>query len=184
MSYALVIGNKDGRKSIVMREIADALAGRGVRVAGFTQRTSEQGPGRKAVEVVRLRDAASVRLACTTTDPGSAAGVCSFAFDANAFAESRRWIEEDVAGADVIVLDGLGKLELGGGGHRATIEHALRAGPLVVLSVKEDVLVYALEALALEEPIASLATGEGSDALDGFVAAVAGAVDHRRRAAL
>ena len=93
MSYALVIGEKNGRKSAAMREIADALVRRGLRVGGFTQRIFEEGPGRKVVDLVRLRGAMTLRLAHTTTEPGSAAAVCSFAFDAAAFDEARRWID-------------------------------------------------------------------------------------------
>lgn len=49
--------------------------------------------------------------------------------------------------------------------------------------MRDDHLFYALEVLALEEPIASLATGEVPDALHRFVDAVAGAVDAHDRGA-
>jgi nucleoside-triphosphatase THEP1 len=172
MSYALVIGGKAMSKSTLVRQIAHGLAARGLRVAGFMQRTFEEGPGRMAVEVVRIRDGSAVRLGRTVAEPGSAAAVCSFAFEDQGFAEARRWIEADVAGADVLVLDGMGKLELGGGGHRGAIEYALRAGPPVVLAVREDNLVYALDALALDEPVASYGTSEDTAALDRFLDAM------------
>jgi nucleoside-triphosphatase THEP1 len=180
MSYALVIGEK-GTKSTAMREIAEGLAARGLRVAGFTQRIFEEGEGRKFVEVVRLRDGAAIRLARTVADPGSAPAVCSFAFDPAAFEEVRRWMEEDAVGAGVIVLDGLGKVELGGGGHPKTIEHAFRAGPPVVLAVREDNLVYALESFALDEPLASYATAsDDAEALTRFLEAVEQAAQERQ----
>lgn len=175
MRYALVVGEKSSRKSAVMRRIADGLAARGLRVAGFTQRMFEEGPGRKRVEVVRVGDGRAVPLARTTADPGDAAAICSFAFESPAFEEARRWIEADAAEADVILLDGIGKLELGGGGHRGAIEYALRAGPPVVLALREDNLVYAMDALALEEPLASYGTTEDAAALDRFLNAVGSA---------
>jgi nucleoside-triphosphatase THEP1 len=173
MSYALVIGEKGRHKSTAMREVAQGLTARGLRVAGFTQRTFEVAPGRKTVEVVRVCDGSAVQIARTSADPGDAAAVCSFAFESPAFEEARRWLEADAAAADVIVLDGMGKLELGGGGHRGTIEYALRAGLPVVLGVREDSLVYALEALALGEPLASYGTTEDAAALDRFLDAIA-----------
>lgn len=173
MSYALVIGEKGSRKSTVVREIAQRLTARGLRVAGFTQRILEEGPGRKTVEVVRVSDGRAALLARTCADPGEAAAVCSFAFEGQAFEEARRWVESDAPDADVIVVDGMGKLELGGGGHRGTIEYALRAGRPVVLGLRDDNLVYAMEALALEEPLASLGTAEDDAALERFVHAVA-----------
>jgi len=175
MSYALVIGGKAVSKSTLAGQIVRGLAARGLRVAGFTQRTFEEGPGRKAVEVVRIHDGSAVRLGRTSAEPGDAAAVCSFAFEAQGFAEVRRWIEADAAGADVIVLDGMGKLELGGGGHRGAIEYALRAGPPVILAVREDNLVYALDALALDEPVASYGTSEDAGAFDRFLDAVGSA---------
>lgn len=171
MRYALVIGEK-GRKSAAVLQIAVDLALRGLRVAGFAQRTFEEGPGRKAIEVMRLRDGTTLPLARTTADPGCATAVCSFAFDSASFEETGRWIEADVAEADVVVLDGVGKLELAGAGHRAAIEYALRAGPPVILAVREDNLVYAFEAFALEEPLASYGTSEGAAALERFLDAV------------
>ena len=177
MSYALVIGEKGSRKSTVMREIAQRLTARGLRVAGFTQRVSEERPGRKTVEVVRVSDGRAVLLARTSADPGEAAAVCSFAFEGQAFEDARRWVESDAPDADVIVVDGMGKLELGGGGHRGTIEYALRAGPPVVLGLRDDNLVYAMEALALEEPLAFLGTAEDDAALERFVHAVARAIE-------
>ncbi len=173
MSYALVLRERSGREPSAVGAIVEGLARRGLRVAGFTQRTFEDASGRMAVDVVRLRDGQSVPLARMAADAGNGPGVCSFTFDADAFARARGWIDEDLACADVVVLDAVGKLELGGAGHRAAIEHALRAGPPVVLSVREEDLVYAMEALGLGEPLAACATGGGAEALKAFVDQVA-----------
>ncbi len=176
MSYALVIGTRATSKSTLASQVVSALSARGWRVAGFTQRTCEEGPGRKTVEVVRIRDQSAVRIGRTAPAPGDAAAVCAFGFEVDGFVEARRWVEADAAGADVLVLDGLGKLELGGGGHRGAIDHALRSGALVVLAVREENLVYALEALGLEEPVASYGASADAAELDRFVDAVGRAV--------
>ena len=79
---------------------------------------------------------------------------------------------EDAGGSDVVVLDGIGKLELGGEGHRAALARALAEARLVVLAVRDDQLVYVVEALGLEEPVAAYTDGEGPAALEAFVAEV------------
>jgi nucleoside-triphosphatase THEP1 len=181
-TYALVIAGKGGRRSLVAREVADALAARGVRVGGFAQRTTEPEPGVKTIELVRIGDGRSAPLA--RTSKGSAdPSACSLAFDRGAFEVARRWIEEDAAACEVLVVDGLGKLELGGDGHRAAIGRALAAGPLVVLAVRDDQLVYALEALGLDEPVAAYTDGEGAAALHAFAEQVARAAQAAGRAA-
>jgi nucleoside-triphosphatase THEP1 len=171
MAYALVIAGKGGTRSRAARKIVDALVARGIRVGGFVQRTLEVGPGGKVVELVRLRDGCTLPLARTGPAEGAGADTagCSLAFDPAVFEAARRWIEADAPGAEVLVLDGLGKLELGGEGHRAAIAHALATAPLVLLAVRDDQLVYALEALRLGEPIAAYTEGDGAAALDAFV---------------
>ncbi|MFT3915814.1 MAG: DUF2478 domain-containing protein [Anaeromyxobacteraceae bacterium] len=174
MGYALVIGGKGGRRSAAAREAAAALAAAGLRVGGFTQRTLEDERGHKTVLAERLEDGRRITLAESTAQPAEAGGSCALAFDPAALAEVRTWVEAAARDAAVLVVDGLGKLELGGGGNRAAIAQALHAAPLVVLALREDQLAYALEALALEdEPLAAYSDGEGAGALRDFVAALA-----------
>jgi nucleoside-triphosphatase THEP1 len=172
MIYALVIAGKGGRRSQAARNVADALVARGLRVGGFTQRTTESESGTKRVDLVHARDGRMVPLARSAA-PGSDAAECALAFERAAFEEARRWIEWDAPETDVLVVDGLGKLELAGEGHRATIAHALEVGRLVVLAVRDDQLVYAVEALGLGEPIASYTDGSGAATLEAFVVEVA-----------
>lgn len=72
-----------------------------------------------------------------------------------------------------MVLDGIGKLELGGEGHRGAVDRALAEARVVVLAVRDDQLVYVIEALGLGEPVAAFSDGEGPAALAAFVAEVA-----------
>lgn len=180
MTWALVVAAKGGRRSRAAREVADALVARGLRVGGFVQRTDEPAPGRKSLAVVRLRDGLERPLARPAAPAPADGAACSLAFDPAGFAEARAWLEEDAPAADVLVLDALGKLELSGQGHRAALDRALASGPPVVLAVRDDQLVYAVEALGLDEPLAAYADGDGAAARDAFVAAVVSAARARR----
>jgi nucleoside-triphosphatase THEP1 len=176
-AWALVVAGKGGKRSHAAREAAAALAARGLRVGGFTQRTAESERGRKAVDLVRLRGGATAPLARSATAADAAA--CTLAFDRAGSEEARRWIRADAPESDVLVLDGIGKLELGGEGNRAAVDEALASGRLVVLAVRDDQLVYAIEALGLDEPVAAYTDGSGPAALDAFAADVARAARTR-----
>lgn len=174
MAFALVIGEKGGSRSEAVREIAEALAARGVKVGGFTQRTLRPAAGASRIEISRVGKAAVRTLARSGAEGGGAdPASCAFVFDAAVLEEVRRWVLEDAADADVVVLDGIGALELGGGGHREAVAHALAAAPVAILSVRHDQLVYALEAFDPGDPLAAYTAGEGPAALAAFAADVA-----------
>ena len=175
MSWALVVAARGGKRSLAAREVADALTARGLRIGGFTQRTLERENGDKSFELVRAAGGAVLPLARADKRAAPEGGGCSVVFDPGAFEAARRWVEDDVRASDVVVLDGVGKLELAGEGHRAAIGRALASAPLVVLAVRDDQLVYAVEALELDEPVATYTDGDGAEARDAFVAAVASA---------
>lgn len=170
MRWALVVAGRGGSRSRAAREVIAGLAARGLRVGGFTQRSVEREDGTKDYDLVRARGGETVPFARTVAQAAPAeGGGCSLRFDPAAFEAARRWVEAEAPSCDVLVLDALGKLELAGEGHRATVERALAAAPLVVLAIRDDQLVYALEALRLDEPVASLGEGEGPDALAAFL---------------
>ncbi len=175
MAYALVIGTKGGSRFEAVREIAGALAARGIRVGGFTQRTLRPDAGASAIEIARVGGGPARTLARAAAGAKGAGGPesCAFAFDPAVLEEARRWIVEDAAAADAVILDGIGTLELGGGGHRAALAHALAAARVAVVSVRHDQLVYVLAALGPGEPLAAYTAGEGPAALAAFVSDVA-----------
>jgi nucleoside-triphosphatase THEP1 len=181
LSWALVVAARGGRRSRTAREVVAALAARGLRVGGFTQRTTDHEDGSKEFDLVHAAAGAIVPLARADKRAAPAeGGGCSVVFDPAAFEAARRWIEADAPTSDVLVLDGIGKLELAGEGHRAAVARALAAAPLVVLAIRDDQLVYAVEALGLDEPVASFTDGDGVGALSAFVEAVAAAVGRGR----
>lgn len=181
MSWALVVAARGGKRSRAAREVADGLAARGLRVGGFTQRTIDREDGSKDIDLVHASDGRVVPLARSEKRAAPVeGGGCAIVFDPAGFEAARRWVEADGRGSDVLVLDGIGKLELAGQGHRAALTAALSAAPLVVLAVRDDQLVYAVEALGLGEPAASYGDGEGPEALAAFLDDVAAAAHGRR----
>lgn len=185
MAWAAIVAGKGGKRSQAAREVAQALVRRGLTVGGFAQRILEGANGTKTIEAESFRRPGVLVLArppANAAEAASSGSACSLVFDAPGLAAARRWVEQDAAEADVLVLDGLGKSELAGQGNRAALDHAVAAAPLLVLAVRDDQLHYAVEALGLgEEPLACYTDGEGPGAFEAFVEAVAGAARAARR---
>lgn len=183
MTFALLIGTKGGSRHEAVREVSRALSARGLRVGGFTQRTLRPAEAPSTIEISRLGGGPTRTLARSggggqaAADPAS----CSYVFDAAVLAEAGRWIAEDADAADVVVLDGVGTLELGGGGHREAVAHALAAARVALLTARHDQLVYVLEAFDAGDPVAAYTAGEGPAALAAFVEEVAAACESRPR---
>jgi nucleoside-triphosphatase THEP1 len=167
--WALIECERSKPKSEFALELSRALAGKGLRVGGFAQPERRDERGEKGYELVRLSTGEREELARggVAARPGEEA-VCDFAFRQGAFDLARRWIEAD-AGADVLILDGIGKLEAAGRGHAASLRRALELSPpaRVVVAARPSQLFYLVERFGLEEPIASLrlpaAEGERAD---------------------
>lgn len=172
--WALIECERSKPKSEFALELARVLAGRGLRVGGFAQPQRLDERGEKGYELVRLSTGERAVLARggTAAQAGEEA-VCDFAFRQGVFDLARRWIEED-AGADVLILDGIGKLEAAGRGHAASLRRALELPPAtrVVLATRPSQLFYVVERFGLGEPIASL----GLPAVEAERAAFAGAL--------
>lgn len=156
--WALIECERLKPKSELVLELARALQAQGLRVGGFAQPERRDERGEKGYELVRLSTGERAALARggTTAKPGEEA-VCDFAFDPSSFDLARRWIEAD-AGADVLILDGVGKLEAAGRGHAASLRRALELSPpaRVVVAARPSQLFYLVERYGLEEPLASL----------------------------
>ncbi len=177
--YALVTGGNGGVRSGLMAELAERLAARGLRVGGFVElRRLDARPGETAIELIRVpgRERRALAHHHPAPDPNESGG-CSLVFLPDGFEAASRWLEEDRGRADVVLVDGIGKLELAGEGHRPALSRALAAGdPVVLLSVRDEQLVYALEALGLEEPVAAVSAADGERERAAFVERLAGAV--------
>ena len=170
--WALVVGPRGADRAPALDALQEALKASGLRAGGFRQRPTEAG-GHDLVRVAREEVAPLSR-------PGTAAGAheetfCSYLFDMRAFARARTWLEEDAAGADILFIDEVGKVEAAGKGHHDVLVRALTLGPrkLVVLSVRADQLFALVERLGLEDDcVAHLETPASPEATSQFVAAL------------
>jgi nucleoside-triphosphatase THEP1 len=183
MAWALVTGAKGGRRSAAMQDLAGRLVAAGVQVGGFIEQLREEEPGRKLIQLVRLATGEQQVLGRTgeVRDEAAQQAVCSLVFDSAVFTRARGWVEEDAQRARVLLLDGLGRLELRGQGHRPAIMHALASAALTVLSVRDEHLFDAMETLGLGEPVAFLNTDDGDSARAAFAAQLVQAATHGQR---
>lgn len=182
--WALIAGGRNTGKSGTAAEVAAALAARGVTVGGVIQEAVVE-EGERVGYVARRVDApGTVKMlarrgaAPEGARPGAVHTVCSFVFDADAFAEVRRWLREAGERAEVVIVDEVSKLEVTGEGHHGAVQDALGGRALVVLVVRADQLFAVVERFGLEDAVATLETGDGV-ALAEFVEAVARAVPGR-----
>lgn len=141
--WAAIIGTKGIGKSSTSLELARLLRNRHVRVGGFVQQGYLDDLERKCYNLHRLDSAHVVPLARPmtvqqATEPDDQVSVCSLAFDQQAFALARTWIEQDLRTCPVIIIDEVSKLEAIGQGHHDAIVKALEGPPntVVVLSIR------------------------------------------------
>jgi nucleoside-triphosphatase THEP1 len=172
--WALISGGNGTENAACALKVVARLATRGIRAAGFVQRKHVDEEGRKRYELVRLGGGESVVLA---VDGVAAKGpteefFCSMAFHQEGFDAARRWLEEDAPTSDLLVLDGISKLEVSGKGHCATLEAALcSTGKVVLLCARAHQLVYVVERFGLEEAdmVAALELPADDTAFDTFL---------------
>ena len=165
--------------------IVERLTAAGLRVAGFVQHKSRNERGEKRYELVRLH---SKDRAVLAVDGVAAKGpteefFCSMAFHNDGFDAARLWVEEDAGGADLLLLDGISKLEVSGKGHCATLEAALRGEAAVLICVRASQLSYVFERFGLDDAqmFAALELPANDGAVEKFVQDVGEACLGQRR---
>jgi nucleoside-triphosphatase THEP1 len=183
--WALISGESGVENAACALKALQRLRAKGVRIAGFVQHKTRNERGEKRYHLERLLTGERAILA---VDGVAAKGpteefFCSMAFHNDAFDAARRWVEEDAAGADLLLLDGISKLEVSGKGHCATLEHALRLDePVVFMCVRASQLSYVIERFALADAdmVAALEPPADDAAFDAFVCDVKeGCLAHR-----
>jgi nucleoside-triphosphatase THEP1 len=168
--WALVLGRKGSARAAA--GVVEALRARGLRVAGAVQEQVAEGGVPTGYLARRVTNGERVSLA-RKSGPAAAPGEqehCSFLFDGTGFATARAWLAADTAGADVVLVDEVSKLEVSGSGHAAAITDALAGRAVVVLAVRADQLFAVMEHFGLPPPHATLE-------VDGDAVAFAGAVE-------
>jgi len=150
----------------VAENVAKALVARNVRVSGFVQEPVVENDERIGHRLRRLNRDERVPVARRGGEPRSdhEESFCGYVFDRVAFDAAKRWLNEDLAACEVVVIDEVSKLEVAGRGHHDALVQALDSGKLVVMSVRADQLFFAVERFALEEPVAVLDVTESSEA--------------------
>jgi nucleoside-triphosphatase THEP1 len=135
----LLTGPRFCGKSLFVENLLPVLLENGLSVTGFFQRGVFDGGGDKAgYDLVSVQNAESVPLAHRAS-PNS-----PWEFNEQAFDRAAEMIED---GADVIILDEIGPLELSGGGHAKTLQNALVAQSALVIVVREELALELKQSL-------------------------------------
>lgn len=167
--WALLLTPRDQRKHDEIFTIASALVAAGRRIAGFAQRRAPEGGCIYELHCLgHAEPAVSIGRRGHTPGPGEEL-FCNCVFRPDAFVTARGWLERDLPGCDLALIDELSKYEATGGGHVPAVSLALARAPLTLLSIRADLLATFVERFELGEPIAMIERG---DAPEGFVAAV------------
>jgi putative molybdopterin biosynthesis protein len=163
--------------------VVDRLRERGLRVGGFLQVPCGPSDRLLGYDLVRLGKPDRVPLADCLSGPAPATGQphCRLGFRPASLVTAFRWLQDDVSDADVLVVDGVGKLERMGQGHFPALQWVrdLARPMVVVLSARQDVLPAVRRKLSLSSKM--LETGTCSD--DGWVTRIRAVRGSRQGAA-
>jgi nucleoside-triphosphatase THEP1 len=168
--WSAFVGAVRSDKHGFARWLARRLEAAGLRVGGFAQVVVHGAEGEiLGWDIECLQTGERTALARQSPEPL----LCSYAFDEQAFAVAAERLAR--AGKDVVIAEGLGKLEAAGRGHwRAVlraIEDASPGAPHVVLGIRDTSL--AAIALALPDPEAHVELPASEEAAEEFARAVA-----------
>ena len=160
--WALITGEKGERKAELALEVAEALRARGLRVAGIVQLGfKDEQAEQKRYELQRISNGERVFLAVdgVVAKGPTEEGFCTFAFRNEAFDLARSWMEEDAAGAEVLVVGEVSKLEIADKGNAACLKWALAQddSKVVLVAARASQLFYVMEQFGLQDdPVAAL----------------------------
>ena len=141
--WVAIVGRGAQGKAAAAHIAVATLRERGLRVGGFV---TEPAPG-GGYDLLDLASGQRAPLARTSRAPD----ICDLAFAPGIFERARGWTQR--SDLDVVVAE-VGKVEVRGGGHHATVAAALASTPphAVVLCIRPDVL--AAFALRQKDPVA------------------------------
>lgn len=162
--WSAIIGGVRANKSGYAWRIGRALAHRGFTVGGFVQEPVRDNDGTiLGWDIVRLLDGETCPLARISHEPH----LCSYSFDEAAFHTAAGWVSEPEL--DVVVVDGVGKLEAAGTGHYPALSSRVLApdAPHVIACIRDTSLATIV--LGLPDPIASLEVPASAELTQRFV---------------
>jgi len=162
------------------------LKAAGICTAGFFQHKSTNAHGQKRYELVRLHGDERALLAVEglAAKKENEEPFCSIVFHNDSFATACRWVEEDAHTAELLLVGGIGKLEVFDKGHSKLLEHLLKKdAALLLLCVRASQLSYVMERFVLPEDrlVDALELPASPQAVEGFVESLKASC-HARRA--
>ncbi len=170
--WALISGKDTDAIAAALSDVAARLSSAGVTVGGFVQARVVEESGRKHYDVVRLGTGERARISQERPRPAEGSS-CTQDFLDEGFNAARRWAAEDAARVEVLVIDGLNKLEAGGEGHGPTLVEALRSkAKVVLLGARDRQLSALMERFVLPEAslVGSLEPPLDAGAVERFTA--------------
>ena len=150
-SWSAIVGPAKSNKSGYAWRVAQALATRGFRTGGYVQREVRDPEGETlGWDVERVLDEQRVTLARPSNDPD----ICGYRFQSAGFSAAADWL--GTPNRDLVVMDGIGKLEAAGRGHWPAAKRVVEdpTAPHALLCIRDDCLRTI--ALALPDPLAFL----------------------------
>jgi nucleoside-triphosphatase THEP1 len=172
--WALLAAAKGEARTKRLLDVIVRLRARGFTLGGVVQESllaPDGEGGREGYVAHALADDVRIPLArrARGSDEGTGAHlVCSLAFEADALAQVRAWIDRDRHACAVVVIDEVSKLEVAHAGHHDAIVAALCGPALPLLSVRADQLFAVMDRFGLQAPVAAL-EGESERDLAHFV---------------
>ncbi len=152
--WALISAERGYAATECALEAVGALRAAGLRVGGYHQHKWRNERGEKRYDLVHLSSGERVVLAVDGVAPKGPGEelFCSMSMHESGFESARRWVAADAADSDVLLLDGISKLEISGKGHAATLESVLvEGGPVLLLCTRASQLSGVLERFALPD---------------------------------
>jgi|GEM_PF-1482544 len=171
--WAFISAERIEESTAFALSLVASLEEAGIRTAGFAQHKSTQENGPTRYEMVRLH---SHERALLASNRGAATGeneasFCSLVFYNDSFATARRWVEEDAHKAELLLVGGIGKLEVFDKGHCQLLECLLKQeGALLLLCVRASQLSRLMERFAFPEEgmVEALELPASSELMEAF----------------
>jgi nucleoside-triphosphatase THEP1 len=147
-------------------QMVERLRGRGLRVGGFLQVPCGPHDRILGYDLVRLGKSDRIPIADRVAAiPGDGKAFCKLSFRTESLAVAFQWLRDDARAADVLLIDGVGKLEGKGQGHFPALRWAREIErPLVVLvSLRADLIPSLRKKLGLPGLILEGVTPQHAD---------------------
>jgi nucleoside-triphosphatase THEP1 len=148
--WSAIVGAAGSNKYDFVKRLAERLRAAGLSVGGFAQPLVRAPDGTPiGWDVENLATGERITLARPSAQPE----LCTYAFEPDAFETAARWLGMR---ADVVVAEGVGKLEAAGNGHWTALCRLVadQTAPQIVIGIRDTSL--AAIALSLPDPEAHI----------------------------